>query len=307
MKPTELIFPWHCLHPAIDQNLRPGLNFHFGDEVDTRTHRWCGDVDDRFRLIVVLEGKLDLRFSQQKVMLSNTSDDPLAPSVALVSMHSPVSFTRESYQGNYCRRISIGVSEQWLQYAFAGNSTGIKMMQEWQHLDVALWQADENILTLAENMLQKWQGQPALKNIYLESRAIELMLNAFTHKAKVRQSEKMAQPPTLIIPEQWLSFSQWLQKNAINPLNIETLAAQMSTTVSTLQRQFKHYFGQTVFEFIQTCRLELAMRKLLSNEDSITRVALDIGYGSSASFCTAFKRHFGMTPTQARINNNLPF
>ncbi len=65
-------------------------------------------------------------------------------------------------------------------------------------------------------------------------------------------------------------------------------------------RGFKQLFGQTVFEYTQHLRMEMAKNLLESSEQSITDIAFEVGYEYSSNFATAFRRHFGISPRAAR-------
>jgi AraC-like DNA-binding protein len=46
--------------------------------------------------------------------------------------------------------------------------------------------------------------------------------------------------------------------------------------------------------------MEMAKGLLEKTDRSITEIAFDVGYEYSSNFTTAFKRHFGITPSTAR-------
>ena len=67
------------------------------------------------------------------------------------------------------------------------------------------------------------------------------------------------------------------------------------------QRLFKAIVGETVAEFTRRVRLETAARRLrLGPNGEITGLAFDLGFSSSQNFATAFKKQFGLSPTQYR-------
>lgn len=65
----------------------------------------------------------------------------------------------------------------------------------------------------------------------------------------------------------------------------------------TLVRLFPTQTGMTFREWRQQCRLLRAL-ELLAAGDSVTRVALKLGYEDSSSFIAMFKRSLGTTPTR---------
>ena len=66
-------------------------------------------------------------------------------------------------------------------------------------------------------------------------------------------------------------------------------------------RIFKAIVGETINNFIQRVRIEKAAMMLVSNpKKSITEIAFDTGFSSSASFARAFKEYFKMNASQWR-------
>jgi AraC family transcriptional regulator, positive regulator of tynA and feaB len=62
--------------------------------------------------------------------------------------------------------------------------------------------------------------------------------------------------------------------------------------------------GESVCRYVQRRRLELCARVLrdpLRAASSVTQIACEQGFKSSAHFCRAFRDHYGMTPTEFRL------
>ncbi len=75
-------------------------------------------------------------------------------------------------------------------------------------------------------------------------------------------------------------------------------AAGMSET--SLKRGFKSLFGETIFDFSVRCRMQHALTLLRERRMAVARVAEAVGYSHQTSFATAFHRHFGVRPKDAR-------
>jgi AraC family transcriptional regulator len=66
-------------------------------------------------------------------------------------------------------------------------------------------------------------------------------------------------------------------------------------------RIFKAVVGETIAGFTRRLRLECAANCLLANShEDITTIAINNGFSSSQNFATAFRQHFGMTPSEFR-------
>jgi len=84
------------------------------------------------------------------------------------------------------------------------------------------------------------------------------------------------------------------------PPTIAELAKAVGTNRTTLTHDFRHYFGQSIYDTIKTARMTEAVR-LLQGGASVGEVALRLGYSSTAGFSFSFKQYFGVTPSQYRI------
>ena len=85
-------------------------------------------------------------------------------------------------------------------------------------------------------------------------------------------------------------------------LSVQTVATALNCSKRHLHNAFAD--SQTSLgAFIQHSRLELCMRELLLPEHAqrtITEVAMDCGFGSSAHFSRAFKAYTGLAPSDFR-------
>ncbi len=86
----------------------------------------------------------------------------------------------------------------------------------------------------------------------------------------------------------------------VDPANTTTLdqwATRVGATTRTIARQFLKETGLTFVQWRQQRRLLAALERLGAG-DSVTRVALDVGYSDVSSFITLFKAAMGDTPAR---------
>lgn len=82
-------------------------------------------------------------------------------------------------------------------------------------------------------------------------------------------------------------------------LDIETIAKHAGLSASGLHARFKEATGHSPMQFVKQLRLEQA-RSLLLEGQSVTDVALEVGYVSPSQFSREFSRHYGSPPSRAR-------
>ena len=81
-------------------------------------------------------------------------------------------------------------------------------------------------------------------------------------------------------------------------LDVSLICKEAGISRSHLHRKMKEMTGLTVHDFIQNIRMEQAARLLVEQKINITQVAYAVGYSSQPSFSAAFRKHFGVSPTE---------
>lgn len=87
-----------------------------------------------------------------------------------------------------------------------------------------------------------------------------------------------------------------IHNNLHKPLSLKELAQVANFSPYHFHRIFSSIVGETLNNFIQRLRIEKAASMLIANpKKSITEIALDYGFSSSASFARLFKEMYGMS------------
>ncbi|MBP5974013.1 helix-turn-helix transcriptional regulator [Brasilonema sp. CT11] len=89
-----------------------------------------------------------------------------------------------------------------------------------------------------------------------------------------------------------------LLSNLENPPSILELALQVGVSDRTLRRGFQKLFGTTVFGYLTDKRMEWAEQLLRQGNTTVAAVANRIGYTHQGRFALAFKRKYGITPSE---------
>jgi len=93
---------------------------------------------------------------------------------------------------------------------------------------------------------------------------------------------------------------QYIREHIDQALNRKVLAAVAGFSVPHFHRIFTAYMGENIARYVRWVRLERAGRKLRMGAVDITEVALAAGYDTHAAFGKAFKRKFGLSPSEFR-------
>jgi AraC-like DNA-binding protein len=82
------------------------------------------------------------------------------------------------------------------------------------------------------------------------------------------------------------------------PWTLQELAERVDMSRSTFALKFKETVGKSPMEYLTRWRMLLAGDRLTNSADSISVIALSLGYESESAFSTAFKRIMGCSPRQ---------
>lgn len=82
--------------------------------------------------------------------------------------------------------------------------------------------------------------------------------------------------------------------------SVEQLAGAVASSRSVLAARFHSTLGDSPMHYLAQLRMQLAARSLRDRTCSVTSVADEAGYASSAAFQRAFKRYFGLPPAAWR-------
>lgn len=83
-------------------------------------------------------------------------------------------------------------------------------------------------------------------------------------------------------------------------LTVEALAGEMCMSRSQLNRRVKAITGVTTQHYVLRLRLEKGRQLLQSTQLSVSEIGYQCGFDDATSFSRAFKRTFGLSPTQCR-------
>ncbi|MEQ8530907.1 MAG: AraC family transcriptional regulator [Imperialibacter sp.] len=96
------------------------------------------------------------------------------------------------------------------------------------------------------------------------------------------------------------TVKQYLRNNYLEDHSIAGLARQFATNSNKLMLVFKTVEGKSIFEYISDLRMQHAVHLLHDKDVKVSDVARTLGYKNPNHFSTAFKRIYGVVPTEFR-------
>ena len=87
--------------------------------------------------------------------------------------------------------------------------------------------------------------------------------------------------------------------NMSNPAyTVDTMAEDVGISRAQLHRKMKEMTGIATGKFLRNLRMEQAARLLREGKINVAQIADRVGYADQAHFSTAFKSHFGLSPSE---------
>ena len=84
------------------------------------------------------------------------------------------------------------------------------------------------------------------------------------------------------------------------PLSLQDLSRHAAISPYYFPRVFRHETGVTPHQYLINTRLSNAKFLLHTTEDSVKDIAIQTGWASESTFCSAFRKSTGMTPSMYR-------
>ena len=95
-----------------------------------------------------------------------------------------------------------------------------------------------------------------------------------------------------------------IKKNVANSsFDIEILAKNLGVSRSVLHRKIVSLTGEAPGELIRQIRLKKAAELIEQKFGNLSEIALEVGFNNPAYFSEAFKKQYGMTPSQYELKS----
>ena len=133
-----------------------------------------------------------------------------------------------------------------------------------------------------------------LKKMFFEARFLDLFIEQQAQLARLLVRPASRDRDILH------AVRDFLDAHYAEPPGLLQLARQFGTNDFKLKKGFKDLFGTTVFGYVAERRLTVAHQLLSLTSQPVQEVADAVGFTNPAHFATAFRRKFGLRPTQVR-------
>lgn len=92
----------------------------------------------------------------------------------------------------------------------------------------------------------------------------------------------------------------FIRQHFAERIAVDDLASACNLSVSALERRFRKHLERTPHQYLTEVRLDNARRLLRDTRKPVGTIALETGFADHSHFTRAYKKHFGVAPSQAR-------
>ncbi|MEM9804414.1 MAG: AraC family transcriptional regulator [Cyanobacteria bacterium P01_D01_bin.56] len=136
------------------------------------------------------------------------------------------------------------------------------------------------------------------KKVYLESKVWELMSLLINEELRRQDLERSPSPLTADVIERIHSAREILLQQLDTPPSLPNLARQAQLNECTLKRGFRQVFGETAFSCLHNHRMERARQLLIAGEVNVSEAARKVGIANRGHFAAAFRKKYGVSPSE---------
>jgi AraC-like DNA-binding protein len=199
--------------------------------------------------------------------------------------------------------ISISFTEQNLAQFFNSKQSNTLVddvihFKHTQSFSTSIGITGDIITTLQGLLNHGYTG--SFENIYINAQTQMLLLKSFD--SLTGRYDKLQFECKFLASaeerEKIIKARTYLLENIGDPLTIKSLSRKVAINECYLKKGFKELFGQTIFDFYQSQRMEHAKFLLYTKGLTVTEVSEKLGYSSISHFSIAFKKLTGIKPCE---------
>ena len=165
--------------------------------------------------------------------------------------------------------------------------------------------ADAGILGILKNIMDcPFKGD--MKSAFIREHIRALLtlqlfhFNPIVTGKKIRLDGKINKRDEDILQD----VKKYIDQNFLDPASLETLSKHFGINEFKLKHGFKVLFDTSPMRYLQYKRLEFSLFLLRETDQTIKKIADEIGYSHAANFTIAFTKTFGNSPLHYRTGRH---
>ncbi len=261
-------------------SLKRNVNVHFVDE----------GLREHVHHCISLEGKLGTHFNQQNVRAA--LNPKTFHQIFLPSDHYHL--TMEAQFTN----VHIAINRDHYISLLPDSEKWSSEMKEKLLSSQVLYTGEFNLSPQMMHIIYAIFDSPisgSLKKLLIEAKVHELIAEQLHNSVRHSVTKAIGHSRDLFV-----AIQQYLDDTFLNDHSLKGIARHFGINEFTLKKGYREYFDTTVFDYLLTKRLQYSYELLQGSAKTIEQIGSEVGYKYPNHFSTAFKKKFGVRPTQVR-------
>lgn len=277
---------------CLDYSLFPGIDLIFMDFNCSDTFREPMVNRDILDIRHYRQGRVEFEFQNQKVFHMRENEFCIN---TLTNM--PASY---SFPLGKCSGVSFVIDRDSLDSATIQQLSlyGIDIKNLGRHLELdAHWyicKTPQNLLHIFDELYEAKGKESAA---YFRIKILELLY----HAQKLRSEDRYA---AVYYSKEHIEIVKQARKLLIGELEtkipLESLIAGENISMVTFQAIFKQVYGDSPYAHLKKYKMNCAAVRLREGKESISEIAVSLGYSNASKFSKAFQDVFGVLPKDYR-------
>lgn len=195
--------------------------------------------------------------------------------------------------------LSISITEQFVHLLQQHNRFSPSLLENPNRVCILQepWTVEINIL-LEKTLVHISKNQPYFVHLAL----LEIMAYIFPNEHMLSKITYVLDHYLLPVPIR--NAESYILQNYHQPIRMKQLTEVTNVSESQLNRMYQRAFQLTPMERVATIRMEQAAQLLRNPSESVTNVALQVGYQSMSAFLQQFKKKYGVSPKEYQTKTN---
>ncbi len=203
--------------------------------------------------------------------------------------------------GTGAKGINILLDNQWLINHFGVDSQS-GLLHKYLSLKasrISMEPLDIEYKKLIHEIIDQVNGSSQFKQVAIQNRIMLLIERFFMRVAVKMETDNPDLKLTREDINRVMEIESLLTRDVFSPSPfIPELAKMVNISETKLKNNFKTVYGLPIYQYFQKARMRAAREVLETNKYSIKQVAMELGYTNLSNFSTAFRKEFGILPSQ---------
>lgn len=157
---------------------------------------------------------------------------------------------------------------------------------------------DQNLMASIQDMYQAYEQKELGYEFLVKSQFFAIIYLLITQYREVNVDEASLRLNNKM--RHLSKITDYIKAHYQSELSLEQLAQHFGYAPTYLSRMFQRYGGINYKSFLLSIRVEYAYQELVNSQHQIADIAANHGFPNSKSFAAAFRKRYGMLPSEYR-------